>query len=182
MQTFTVIFAHGRESGPWGTKIRALARVAERLGCRVISRDDRDIRDPELRVASLIDATRSIDGPIVLVGSSMGGYVVTVASQAVRPTGLFLMAPAFGLSGYAVQVPKPACRELTVVRGWEDDVVPSGAVLDFARTHKAMLHMLPAGHALLEQVDWLSRIFELFLGRCMGLDCRPATERLMATI
>lgn len=182
MQTFTVIFAHGRDSGPWGAKIRALARVAEGLGCRVISRDDREIRDPELRAARLIDATGSIDGPVVLVGSSMGGYVVTVASQAVRPTGLFLMAPAFGLPGYAVQVPKPVCRELTVVHGWDDDAVPCGAVFDFARTHQAMLHMVPAGHALLEQIDWLTRIFELFLGRCMELDCRPARERLMATI
>lgn len=182
MQTFTVIFTHGRESGPWGTKIRALARVAEKLGCRVISRDDSDSRDPELRVARLIDATRSLSGPVVLVGSSMGGYVVTVASLSVNPSGLFLMAPAFGLPGYAVQTPKPNCRELTIVHGWDDDIVPSGAVLDFARTYHAMLHMVPAGHALLERVDWLTRIFELFLGRCMELDCRPARERLLATI
>ena len=95
MQNFTVIFAHGRESGPWGTKIRALAKVAEKFGCRVISRDDSDNRDPELRVARLVDEVKSIDGPVVLVGSSMGGYVATVASQVVRPVGLFLMAPCF---------------------------------------------------------------------------------------
>jgi pimeloyl-ACP methyl ester carboxylesterase len=182
MQTFTVIFAHGRESGPWGTKIRALAKVAEKLGCRVISRDDSDSRDPELRVARLIDETKSINTPVVLVGSSMGGYVVTTASQVVRPSGLFLMAPAFGLPGYAVQMPKPICRELTLVHGWNDDIVPLEAVLDFARAHQAMLHLVPAGHALLEQVDWLTRIFELFLARCLQHDCRPARERLLATI
>ncbi len=181
MQTITVIFAHGRESGPWGTKIRALAQAAERLGCRVVSRDDSDSHDPELRVARLIDESRTVNGPVILVGSSMGGYVAAVASQVVRPVGLFLMAPAIGLPGYAVQGPKPVCRELTVVHGWNDDIVPVDAVLDFARTHQAMLHLVPAGHALLEQVEWLTRIFELFLTHCIQLDCRPARERLLAT-
>jgi surfactin synthase thioesterase subunit len=181
MANFTVVFAHGRESGPWGTKIRALAKVAERLGCRVISRDDSDNRDPELRVARLIDEVKSIDGPVVLVGSSMGGYVATVASQVVRPAGLFLMAPAFGLPGYANQAPLPISRELTVVYGWNDDVVPLEPVLAFAKQHQAMLHFVPAGHALLEQVDYLTQTFELFLVRCLQIDGATANERLLAT-
>ena len=182
MQTFTVIFTHGRESGPWGTKIRALAKVAERLGCRVISRDDSDNRDPELRVARLIDEVKSIEGPVVLVGSSMGGYVATLASQVVRPVGLFLMAPAFGLPGYANQAPIPISRELTIVFGWGDDLVPVEPVLDFAKRYQAMLHMVPAGHALLEQVDCLTQLFELFLGRCLQADGAMARERLLATL
>lgn len=182
MPHFTVIFVHGRESGPWGTKIRALAKVAENSGCRVLSRDDRDSRDPELRVARLIDEVKSVDGPTVLVGSSMGGYVATVASQVVRPVGLFLMSPAFGLPGYAEQTPQPICRELTVVYGWNDEIVPMAAVLDFARSHQAMLHLVPAGHALLEQLEWLTKLFELFLGRCQQSQCGSARERLLATI
>lgn len=181
MQNFTVIFAHGRESGPWGTKIRALAKVAEKLGCRVISRDDSDNRDPELRVARLIDEVKSIEGPVVLVGSSMGGYVAAVASQVVRPVGLFLMAPAFGLPGYVNQAPIPISRELTVVYGWDDDVVSIEPVLAFAKKHQAMMHLVPAGHALLEQVNCLTQIFEPFLGRCLQLDGAAANKRLMAT-
>ena len=181
MQGFTVIFAHGRESGPWGTKIRALARVAEKFGCQVISRDDRDSHDPELRVTRLIDEAGSIDGPLVLVGSSMGGYVAAVASQVVRPAGLFLMAPAFGLPGYAVQAPRPICRELTVVHGWNDSIIAVATVLDFARAQQAMLHLVPAGHALLEQVDWLTQIFAMFLERCLQTHGSTATERLLAT-
>lgn len=180
MQNFTVIFAHGRESGPWGTKIRALAKVAEQLGCRVISRDDSDNRDPELRVVRLIDEVKSIDGPVVLVGSSMGGYVTTVASQVVRPVGLFLMAPAFGLPGYVNQTPIPISRELTVVHGWDDNVVSVEPVLAFAKKHQAMLHLLPAGHALLEQVDSLVQIFESFLVRCLQPDGAAEKERLLS--
>ena len=182
MPNFTVIFAHGRESGPWGTKIRVLAKVAEQLGCRVVSRDDSDNCDPEMRVVRLIDEAKSIEGPVVLVGSSMGGYVATVASQTVRPVGLFLMAPALGLPGYANQEPRPVSRELTVVHGWDDDVVPAEPVLAFAKKHQAMLHLVPAGHALLEQIDWLPQIFEFFLARCLQFDGNMAKERLLATL
>lgn len=182
MQNVTVIFAHGRDSGPWGTKIRALARVAEAFGCRVLSRDDSDNRDPELRVTRLIDEAAVLDGPVVLVGSSMGGYVAAVASQAVRPVGLFLMAPAFGLPGYAEPQPRPVCRELAVVHGWSDEIVAAEAVFAFARQHQAMLHMVPAGHALLEEVGWLTEIFSLFLGRCLQLAPSRKPRRILATL
>ena len=181
MQNCTVVFAHGRESGPWGTKIRALAKVAEQRGCRVVSRDDSDNRDPELRVTRLVDEVKAIEGPVVLVGSSMGGYVATVASQVVRTVGLFLMAPAFALSGYVNQTPLPISRELTIVHGWEDDVVPLEPVLAFAKQHQAMLHLVPACHALLEQVDFLTQIFEPFLVRCLQHDGVTARARFMAT-
>jgi predicted alpha/beta-hydrolase family hydrolase len=182
MQSCTVVFAHGQESGPWGTKIRTLAKVAETLGCRVVSRDDSDCRDPELRVARLIDAARSIKGPLVLAGSSMGGYVAAVAAQELHPSGLFLMAPAFGLPGYAVRMPSPACRQVTVVHGWHDEVVPLDAVLEFARKQRAMLHVIPAGHRLLEQVAWLEQVFKLFLDHCLTPGCVTARERLLASI
>lgn len=181
MQNFTVIFAHGRESGPWGVKIRALARIAEKIDCQVISRDDSDTRDPELRVKRLIDEAGSIDGPVILVGSSMGGYVAAVASRTVEPVGLFLMAPALNMPGYDNHNVVPSARELEVVHGWDDDIVPFAGVLEFARTHKAMLHLVPAEHALIEQVDWLTKVFGLFLERCLQSDSAGAHERLLAT-
>ena len=177
-----VYFAHGMESGPWGTKIRALAKVAESFGCRVVSRDDSDTRDPDLRVSRLIEHARTIDGPIVLVGSSMGGYVVTVASKAIKPVGLFLMAPAIGIPGYAETKPEPCAHKLSVVHGWGDDIVPFDAVLEFARSHLAMLHVVPAGHTLVEQLDWLTHAFADFLQNCLEPDCAAARERLLATL
>jgi len=181
MPNFTVCFAHGRESGPWGLKIRAMAKVAETLGCRVVSRDDSDTHDPDLRVSRLIEDSRAIDGPVILVGSSMGGYVVTAASRVIQPVGLFLIAPALGMAGYAEPMPEPHSRQLSVVHGWGDDVVPFDNILEFARSHQAMLHLVPAGHALVEQLDWLTRIFADFLQCCMAFDAATARARLLAT-
>ena len=98
MPKITVCFAHGRESGPWGIKIRAMARVAESLGCRVVSRDDSDTRDPDLRVSRLIEESRAIVGPVILVGSSMGGYVATVASAVIQPLLPGLIKARFGFN------------------------------------------------------------------------------------
>lgn len=180
MLNLTVIFAHGKESGPWGTKIRALAKIAEKKGCQIISRDDSGNHNPDLRVSRLINEAETVDGPIVLVGSSMGGYVAAVASKTVSPVGLFLMAPALSLPGYAEQSPIPVARELAVVHGWTDDIVPLGPVVDFSRQHKAMCHLVPAGHSLVEQLEWLTVIFDAFLDRCMK-SCENSRERLLAT-
>lgn len=181
MQNVTVIFSHGRESGPWGVKIRALAKVAEELGCQVISRDDSDTRDPELRVSRLIDEAKSVQGAVVLVGSSMGGYVAAVASKVIGPIGLFLMAPALNMPGYANHNVQPNSHNLEIVHGWEDDIVPMEGVLGFARTHRARLHVVPAGHALIEQMDWLADHFLLFLERCLQGDSSSAHGRLLST-
>ena len=76
----TVIFSHGQESGPWGTKIRAMAELVRELGCEADSIDYQGVADPSERVVKLVDACSSIDDTLVLVGSSMGGHVATAAA------------------------------------------------------------------------------------------------------
>ena len=45
-----VLFAHGKESGPWGSKIKHLAAIAERHNCKVLSPDYSDLMNPDARV------------------------------------------------------------------------------------------------------------------------------------
>lgn len=89
MQKLLVIFSHGKESGPWGSKIRALADVAERLGAQVMSVDYREHThgtpqdqnaegEADRRVDQLLSITLPMHSQLVLVGSSMGAYVSTV--------------------------------------------------------------------------------------------------------
>ncbi|MEH6626583.1 MAG: alpha/beta hydrolase [Motiliproteus sp.] len=157
-----VIFFHGKESGPWGSKIRYLAQIAKEHGCRVESDDYAGINNPDDRVAKFLKSY-SEDGPVVLVGSSMGGYVATVASAAVKPRGLFLMAPAFYMPGYDVQhIQLPDCP-LSIVHGWHDDIVPPENSLRFAEEHNASLHLLDSDHRLNSQLAEIGGLFGLFL-------------------
>ena len=71
----TVVFSHGKESGPWGSKITAMAAVVRDLGVEVESVDYRGLDDPATRVRKLIGVGASLKDRLLLVGSSMGGHV-----------------------------------------------------------------------------------------------------------
>ena len=162
-----IYFSHGKESGPWGTKIRRLAAVARRAGWHVDSLDYTATRDPDARVQMLLDAHPAGE-PLLLVGSSMGGYVSLVAAQTLQPAGLFLLAPAIGLPGYAVQNPDPRPTAIEIVHGWRDDIVPSQNVIAFARERRANLHLLDDGHRLLNVLPQIEMLFAAFLARVIS--------------
>lgn len=158
-----VLFAHGKESGPWGSKIRHLATIAEEFGAQVLSPDYSDLSDPDERVARLLAMPLPAHDRLVLVGSSMGGYVSTVASQTLRPSALFLMAPAFYIPGYAIQTPTPGSSRVSVVFGWHDEVIPVEHGIRFAQAHQAELHVLNSDHRLNSVLPELGILFQDFL-------------------
>lgn len=161
-----VCFSHGKESGPWGIKITRLAEVARRHGYDVMSVDYRHSPDPYERLRQLIDQRPTADC-LVLAGSSMGGWVSAQACAALRPRGLFLMAPALYFPGYDEE-PEAVPAHCAVVHGWHDDIVPVEAALRFARRHAAALHLLDAGHGLTEVLPALDRLFGAFLDDCVA--------------
>lgn len=158
----SVYFAHGKESGPWGTKIQHLASIARDLDCQVESPDYSAIPDPDGRVDLLLSLTLGKPDTI-LVGSSMGGYVSTVAAHTLDVRGLFLMAPAFFLPGYRAQRYHPSTGRISVVHGWRDEVVPVQNSIDFARETHSTLHVLDADHRLNEVLPTVGELFEQFL-------------------
>lgn len=164
----TIVFAHGKESGPWGTKISLLAEIARQQDCRVESVDFSGVNDPDIRVDILKTVLRNLQEPFVLVGSSMGAYVVTVASVTYRPVAMLLLAPAVYLPDYAEQNPTPHAEFTVVVHGWDDQVVPVKKVLRFCRLHSLELHLLPDGHQLLNCQTQLKLLFRQLLHRSLG--------------
>ena len=162
-----VCFAHGKESGPWGTKITHLAEVARARGFEVQSPDYSHSHDPKERVAHLLQLAPRAD-TLVLAGSSMGGYVAAQACAALKPQGLFLMAPALYFPGWDEE---PAgCPALScVVHGWKDDVVPVERGIEFARRNGAALHVLDSGHTLNDQLPALGLLFGDLLERVIAL-------------
>ncbi|WP_306533751.1 YqiA/YcfP family alpha/beta fold hydrolase [Geobacter sp.] len=158
-----VIFSHGKESGPWGTKITALAAVARNQGYCIESIDYTDLPDPDARVRRLVERCAGETGPLVLVGSSMGGYVATVASQTANPAGLFLMAPAVHLPGYDEPDPVSWSEKTFVVHGWHDEVIPQENVVRFALGNRARLFLVDGDHTLVSQLPFIEELFGLFL-------------------
>lgn len=161
----SVLFAHGKESGPWGEKIKALADVARSHGYAVNSPDFRGMDDPEERVTHLLQVASEMQEPFILVGSSMGGYVALRASRKLPTLGLFLMVPAVGCDGYQVPRPIPGCKRMTIVQAWQDKVIPVHNVIEYAQRHHAELHLVNSDHHLSGQISLLACLFDRFLER-----------------
>jgi pimeloyl-ACP methyl ester carboxylesterase len=158
-----VVFSHGQESGPWGRKISALADTARSEGYQPESVDYRGIDSPRDRVARLMAFCQELQGDLVLVGSSLGGYVSLAAASLLHARGAFLLAPAIYMDGL------PELREgaldcpATLVHGWRDTVVPYEHSVRFAQHYGATLHLLDGDHRLHEQLPLIRYLFEYFL-------------------
>jgi pimeloyl-ACP methyl ester carboxylesterase len=149
----TVIFSHGQESGPWGSKINAMAEAVRGLGCDADSVDYRGIVDPTERVEKLVAFCEDLHVPVVLVGSSMGGHVATAAAEQVGAVGLFVLAPAYYMPGYEVLTPNAPAMPINIVHGWHDEVVPVQNSIRFAQACAATLLIVDGGHRLTDNID-----------------------------
>jgi len=160
-----VYFSHGKESGPRGSKIQRLEAVATKFGHSVESLDYTDTFDPDLRVERLLSQLETESEPVLLVGSSMGGYVSLVAAGKIEVSGIFLMAPALYIDGYQQQRYSPRCQQIEIVHGWNDEVVPVDGSIRFAREADCSLHLIRGDHRLNSSLDTIVVLFEGFLSR-----------------
>ena len=161
----SVVFSHGKESGPWGSKITAMAEVARALTLDVVSVDYRGMDDPLARVGKLVHVVSGLSAPPVLVGSSMGGHVAAAAAARLKPDGLFLLAPAFYMAGYEQYTPQDVACPTVIVHGWHDDIVPADNSIRWAREHRAALHLLDSDHRLEDQIEAICQLLRAFLLR-----------------
>ena len=140
--------------------------IAESLGHGTHSIDYRDCKNAEERVEKLSHFLRSqlTDG-VILVGSSMGGYVSTVIANEFRLKGLFLLCPALYMKdrGYDIQEYHPLSESIEVIHGWQDDIVPVEHSIRFCRATGASLLLVNDGHRLQDSHDRIRRSFEGFL-------------------
>lgn len=160
-----IVFSHGQDGEPWGTKIIAMADVARGAGYRVESVDYRGMDDPAARVAKLLEFCKTLPSAPVLVGSSMGGHVATAVSVSAGARGLFLLAPAFYMPGYEQYTPKPPPCPITIVHGWNDDIVPVDNSIRYAREHRCRLHILDSDHRLTANIRDINDYLAQFLAR-----------------
>lgn len=163
-----IIFSHGKDGEPWGTKIQAMAEVARRRDLTVESVDYRGIDDPAERVQCLLQACAGLPGRLLLVGSSLGAHVCTAAAAQLPVRGLFLLAPAFYMAGYERYTPQPppGCP-VAIVHGWNDDIVPARNSVRWAEQYKATLHLIDSDHRLSADIDQVCAFLDLFLDRIL---------------
>ena len=159
----TIIFSHGQESGPWGTKIRAMAEQAKSLGCEADSIDYQGIADPTERVQKLVTKASGIEDSLILVGSSMGGHVATAAAERLGAAGLFVIAPAYLMEGHEELTPDPPTMPICIVHGWHDDVVPVENSIRFAKRCAASLHLIDGNHRLTANIEEINEYFRIFI-------------------
>ncbi|MGI9290782.1 MAG: alpha/beta hydrolase [Gammaproteobacteria bacterium] len=160
----TVCFSHGKESGPWGTKIKALAKVAEAEGWAVESLDYQGMDNPLDRVEKLVQWSKSAANPYVFVGSSMGGYVAAAAAHSSQPLGLFLMAPAFYVPGYEDFTPGAPKCPVIIVHGWHDEIIPWQNGARFGAQANARVVLVNSDHGLASALPELEEELVRFLG------------------
>jgi predicted esterase len=165
-----VVFSHGQESGPWGTKIRAMSERVKALGCSVDSIDYQGIADPGERVEKLKRESSGISEALILVGSSMGGHVATAAADTLNAAGLFVLAPAYYMEGYEDLTPAPPSMPICIVHGWHDDIVPVENSIRYARDCSATLHLVDGDHRLTGNIDAINEYLEQFVINTVGID------------
>ena len=162
-----VIFSHGKESGPWGSKIQRLASIAAEHGCAVDSIDFSDLNDPDLRVERLLNILENEGDRTILVGSSMGGYVSLVASAAIETHALFLMAPALYIPGYKQQTYSSTSTNIEIVHGWSDDIIPPECSIKYAKGADCTLHLISGDHRLNTSLKTVEALFSQFLRKVL---------------
>ena len=161
-----LVFSHGKESGPWGSKIKALATEAENSGLTFESLNYTDLPDPDQRAQRLAEHIEKLDQSTLLVGSSMGGYVSLLNSVHSKVTATFLLAPALYMEGYSKQE-YPTETPVEIVHGWSDEIIPWKHSLRYAETTTnntpANLHLIPGDHRLKSSLDYIIPLFRQFL-------------------
>lgn len=163
-----VIFSHGKESGPAGTKIRMLSGIAEKHALVVESIDYTDTMDQEARVERLVAmAGQGTGKPLILVGSSMGAYVSLVAARQLKPAGVFLMAPALYIPGWQTQSYTTDIPLVSIVHGWSDEIIPPDNAIRYAREAACDIHLLETDHRLSDCLETVGDLFENFLRRVL---------------
>ena len=164
----TVIFSHGQESGPWGTKIRSMTERVRSLGCQADSIDYQGIADPGERVQKLLRECAHIDNRLILVGSSMGGHVATAAAAELGAIGLFVLAPAYYIESFEALTPPPPKIPICIVHGWHDQIVPAENSIRFAGSCGATLHLVDGDHRLTANIDEINEYLTYFINKTSG--------------
>jgi pimeloyl-ACP methyl ester carboxylesterase len=141
-----LVFLHGLESGPHGSKYQTLARLG--LG-EVLAPNCEGIQDPALRL-QIIERELTDHRRMVLVGSSFGGLMALLyaAKHPQRVAGLVLCAPAVHRPDLCEPPDVTPGFPVRVLHGRQDDVVPLASVQAYCQAQGLPLTLVDDDHRL----------------------------------
>lgn len=164
-----IVFLHGLESGPHGSKYQALSALAP----GVMAPDCTGIFDLKDRLA-VIERELAGIGRMILVGSSFGGLSALRFAQErgnrERVVGCVLCAPALNMDGAAEIRGIP--EDTVIIHGTEDDVVPIRFSEDLHARFGGTLIRVDDGHRLELSRDRIVAEVAAMLSRAGGHDAR----------
>jgi pimeloyl-ACP methyl ester carboxylesterase len=145
-----LVFLHGLESGPHGSKYQALRN----LDREPISPDCSGVSDIGERLAIIEEALAGVE-KMVIVGSSFGGLAAVLFAQKPtnfsRITGCLLCAPALP------RIPRDEIASIPfgtiILHGTRDEVVPFQSSKDFSELHGIRLVEVDDDHRLSASSD-----------------------------
>lgn len=152
-----VLFLHGLESGPHGSKYRALV---EEFGEGVLAPDCEGVYDVDARYALVEEATRG-ERDLLVVGSSFGGLMASLlaSEHPERVAACILMAPALHDKWpEAVAKINKVPERTVIIHGLDDDVVPMTASRAHAAKHGVRLLEVADDHRLKKHAHLMVRV------------------------
>lgn len=159
-----VVFCHGLEGSPNGTKVRAM----KESGIDVLAPDFQgQVLAERVETLRAVLATLDPTRPILLAGSSYGGAVAAwTAMHTTHPlVGLLLLAPALHYAEPPVpdaDAYEPVPVPTVIIHGTDDTIVPLSASEAYAaKGAHVVLHAVADGHRLVGSLD---RIVETIQG------------------
>lgn len=157
-------FVHGKESGPWGSKIQYLAQRVKTMDFDVDSLDYSGTFDPQERV-EILEQSCKIRPATYLVGSSMGGWVALTAGTKIPVNGVFLLAPAVYMEDYPPIPEQLDGSKMEIVHGWHDSLIPYQNAIRLANEVQCTLHLINDEHRLTNSLELLGDFLTSFLKR-----------------
>lgn len=164
-----IIFAHGMEGTPNGSKIRSLREA----GFEVVAPDFQGMPLEE-RVDLLQDVCKEHrEKSPVLAGSSYGGLAASIVAMRMPDAfrGLLLCAPALHLNeppiNHETVLTAPKGMKTAIIHGIDDDIVPISCSIEFAeRSGKDVVafHQVDDGHRLANSHKEIISAAQLLIG------------------
>jgi alpha/beta superfamily hydrolase len=143
--------------------MQALNAVCVKKGIEARIPDFSSTNDPLERVATFQALIRGETRPLIFAGSSMGGYVAARVSQEQPIQGLFLIAPALYRPSYSLDERAPNAGSISIIHGWNDEIVPIEESIRFAKKFGATLHAIPGDHFLDDRLVEIQHAFGDFI-------------------